>query len=353
MKKLLLTLVFIPLTALSAISDWDYMPFISYTGQYPTEIIRQGRNFELLQVLWDKPQNLQTLHNSGFDLSDIDTTLLINQGMIYRKDDKYYSAIPFIDSLATDKLRIMAHALAENIIEDTKPEMQKFFSTLDNAGCKEYAFPLVHSLVFDDIIWKHLGVSCDNATVCPTDSMSWNGIFYFFRPEGTDTYGTNGIRLNDKQMLKFSWGNNSNAYLCTTFVQTNILKAIRYILNGEELNDDMIRDCKTYGVIDDNNLLLIPVLNGQDKISNAADVWADSAAQSFSKHFDGENIANTIDWSGNYNEAACKVIIYHEVLSAIDKVLDTKGVLPVPEILKLNTPSDKKQTASVAYITTR
>lgn len=350
MRKILLALLLMPLAALSAISDWDYMPFISYTDQYPSDVIKKGRNFDFLQTLWNKPQSLSELKKSGFNFADVDTTLLIRQGMVYCKDGNYYSAIPFIDSLAIGNLRDKALSLAENIINDTKPEMQAFLSTLDKAGYRESAFPLVHSLVFDDIIWDYLNVSPENATINPVDSMTWRGVFYFYRPEVDTQYGTNGMGLGDNHRFYFSWGNNSNAYLCTCFIQTKVIKALKCMLNGEELTPEMEQDCKKFGVLDDNDRLTIPVLDGQDATSKAADLWSKAAAASFSKHFDGENIADIIGWSCDYNDAACKVILYHEVLSAIDRTLDESGLLPIPEILKSTVPADKKQTATVAYI---
>lgn len=353
MKKLFLALLLVPFAAFSAISDWDYTPFISYAvGKSPSAVIKQGRNFELLNLLWNKPQSLSTLKNSGFDLSDVDTVSLIQQGMIYCKDGIYHSAIPFIDSIATNNLRENALSIAKCIIDETEPDIKTFLSTLDSEGYKTSAFPLVHSLVFDDIIWQHIGVSQENTTICPTDSMTWEGVYYFFRPEKSDdTYGTNGIKLNEDQIFNFSWGSNSNAYLCNAFINTDVLKGIKCILKGEDLSDEMIRDCQTYGIIDKDRNLSIPVLDGKEIISTAADTLAKSAAASFTKHFDGKKIADVIGWTCNYNEAACKVILYHEVLSAIDKTLNETGILPIPDVLTSKSPADKKQTASVSYIT--
>ena len=73
--------------------------------------------------------------------------------------------------------------------------------------------------------------------------------------------------LGEKHKFKFAWGNNSNAYLCTVFVKTQILKALRNILKGEELSEEMLQDCKKYGVLDDNNRLTIPILDGKDELS--------------------------------------------------------------------------------------
>lgn len=352
MRKLfLLALAFMPLVGFAAIQDWDYLPFISYSGQYPGMVIKEGRNFDFLYNLWEKPKSLDELKSSDF--ADVDTIQLYNQGMIYRNDGVYYSAIPFIDSLATEKLRGEAKALATSIINDTRQERDAFFSVLDSTGYRDSAFPLVHSLVFDDIIWEHIGVTQENSTICPTDSMTWSGIYYFYRPEDSDVYGTNGMGLGDKNIFKFAWGNNSNAYLCTVFYRTHILKALCNILNGEDLTGEMLQDCKEYGVLDGNNRLAIPILDGQDEISKAANKWAASAAKSFLQHFDGNSVAETIGWNCIYNEASLKVILYHEVLTQISKVLDETGMLRIPEILTSEIPADKKQTANVGYITPR
>lgn len=354
MRKLfLLALVFIHLAAFAAIQDWDYLPFISYSGQYPGTVIKEGRNFDILFNLWENPKSEDALKKSGFDFTDVDTTMLLKQGMIYSNNGVYYSAIPFIDSLATEKLRDKAKILAMDIINDTRPESDVFISVLDSTGFRDSAFPLVHSLVFDDIIWKHLGVTPENSTICPTDSMTWSGIYYFYRPEDSDVYGTNGMGLGDKNTFKFAWGNNSNAYLCTVFIKTQILKALRSILNGEDLTEEMLQDCIKYGVLDDNNRLTIPILDGNDEISKAAEKWAISAAKSFMEHFDGKSVAETIGWNCKYNEAALKVILYHEVLTQISQVLNESGKLPIPEILTSEIPANKKHTANVGYITSR
>lgn len=351
MKKLLLTLFLIPFIGFAAIQDWDYTPFISYTDQYPGEVIKEGRNFDLLLNLWEKPKSLEELMNSGFNMSDIDTTRLINQGMIYRTDDVYYSAIPFIDSLATENLRAEAKILAASIINETEQEMDTFFSVLNSSGYNESAFPLVHSFIFDDVIWENIGVNHENSTICPADSMTWSGVFYFYRPEDSNVYGTNGMRLDENHKFKFAWGNNSNAYLCTVFIKTHIISALRNLLKGEDLTEEMLLDCKKFGVIDENNRLTIPILDGKDEISNAANKWAKAAANAFTQHFDGENIAETMDWNCKYNDAALKVILYHEVLTQIAQILDETGILPIPEILTAEIPTDKKHTANVGYIT--
>lgn len=353
MKKLLLTLFFIPLVSFAAIKDWDYTPFISYTDQYPGELIKEGNNFDLLLNLWEKPKSLQELSQFGLDLAQVDTSRLQNEGMIYRNDGVYYSAIPFIDSMATENLRFKAKEIATAIINDTKQERNKFFSVLDAAGYRESAFPLVHSYVFDDIIWENIGVNQENSTICQADSMTWSGLFYFYRPEDSNVYGTNGMGLNENSKFKFAWGNNSNAYLCTVFVKTQILNGLRNLLKGEDLSEEMLQDCKRFGVIDDDNHLTIPILDGKDEISNAANTWATAAANAFNKHFDGENIAETIGWNCKYNDAALKVILYHEVLTQIAQILDESGILPIPEVLTSEIPANKQHTGSVGYITVR
>lgn len=351
MKKLLLALAFVPLAAFAAIKDWNSIPYISYNTNLPSPsaIIGQGRNFELLQALWENPRSLVSLQKSGFDFSDIDTSLLMRQGMIYSKNDAYHSAVPFIDSVAMTRVREKAKIMAKKIVEDTKPEMQSFMATLDNTGFRESAFPLVHSLVFDGITWNHLNVSHNTATIAPTDSMSWNGIYYFFRPEGPATYGTNGISIGNKGTLYFSWGDNSNAYLCTAFITTNIRKALASILNAEALTSEMERDCREYGVTDENGRLMMPVIDGNDAISKSADMWAQEAACSFLRHFDVNDMAETVGLSPEY-EATLKVILYHEILFEIDSILDQTKLLPIPEMLKAKAPDDKKKTATVAYI---
>lgn len=353
MKKLILTLLFIPLIGFAAIKDWDYMPFISYDGQYPGEVIKEGRNFDLLLNLWEKPKSMQKLKLSGFSMEDVDTTRLINQGMIYRDNGIYYSAIPFIDSLATENLRHKAKELAAAIINDTEQERNVFFSVLDSAGYRESAFPLVHSFVFDDIIWANIGVSKENSTIYPVDSMTWSGVFYFSRPEDSNIYGTNGMGLDDSHKFKFAWGNNANAYLCTVFVKTHILNGLRNLLKGEDLTEEMLLDCKRFGVIDENNRLTVPILDGKDEISKAANLWSKAAANAFKKHFDVVSIAETIGWNCKYNEAAIKVILYHEVLTQIAQILDESGILPIPEVLTSEIPANKKHTANVGYIINR
>lgn len=353
MKKILLTFLCIPLIGLAANKDWDYMPFVSYTDRYPGELINEGKNFDLLLNLWEKPKSMEELSNSGVDFSAADTAQLLNQGMIYSNDDIYYSAIPFIDSIATESLRNEAKIIAENIINDTERERNDFFSTLDSTGYRKSAFPLVHSLVFDDIIWKNIGVTPENSTISPVDSMTWNGLFYYYRPEVADVYGTNGMRLDDDHKFKFTWGSNSNAYLCTVFVKTQILQALRNILNGEDPTEEMLKDCIKFGVIDKDNRLTIPVLGDNDAISKAADTWAGAAANAFTQHFDGPAIAETIGWNCKYNESALKVILYHEVLSQIARVLDERGILSVPDVLTSEMPADRTQTATVGYITSR
>lgn len=183
--------------------------------------------------------------------------------------------------------------------------------------------------------------------------MTWSGLFYFYRPEDTNVYGTNGMGLDESYKFKFAWGNNANAYLCTVFVKTHILNALRNLLKGEDLTEEMIRDCKRFGVIDDNDRWTIPILDGKDEISEAANMWSKSAADAVIQHFKGEDIAKTIGWNGKYNEAALKVILYHEILTQIAQILDESGILPIPEVLTSEIPTDKKQTARVGYVTLR
>lgn len=350
MKKLLLTLYLIPLIGFAAIEDWDYTPFISYSDQYPGELIKEGENFELLLNLWEKPKSLQELSDSKLDLTKVDTVRLINEGMLYCNNGVYYSAIPFIDSLATQGLRYKAKELAAAIINDTEQERKNFFSVLDRAGYRASAFPLVHSYVFDDVIWNNIGVNQENSTICHTDSMTWRGLFYFYRPEDSNVYGTNGMRLNENHKFKFAWGNNSNAYLCTVFVKTHVLNGLRNLLKGEDLSEEMLQDCKRFGVIDENNRLTIPILNGNDEMSRAANAWAEAAANAFTEHFDGQIIAEVIGWNSKYNDTALKVILYHEVLTQIAQILDESGILPIPEVLTSEIPVNKKHTANVGYI---
>ncbi len=351
MRKVLLTLAATPLVAVAAIGDWSYTPYISYNANEPSPgaIIKKGRNFELLQALWEKPQSLAAMKNAGFDFSEIDTVLLRRQGMIYPEGNVFRSAIPFIDSVALSSVRDKASLIAQAIMNETRPEMQAFMATLDDTGFHSWAFPLAHSLVLDGDTWEHIGVSQESATIYPTEDMSWNGVYYFFRPEVPATYGTNGLSLGDEGTLYFSWGNEANPYLCTAFIKTNIRKGLVKYLHGEELAPEMLKDCRDYGVTDEKGGLKIPVIDGKNAISKSADAWAQAVAKSFLKHFDAGEMASIIGLKPE-NEAALKVILYHEILFELDKILDDTQLLPIPEILNAKAPEDKKETATVAYI---
>ncbi len=111
--------------------------------------------------------------------------------------------------------------------------------------------------------------------------------------------------------------------------------------------------CALLNRIYKDNHLTIPILDGKDEISNAANKWADAAANAFNKHFEGETITENIGWNCKYNDAAIKVILYHEVLTQIAQILDESGILPIPEVLTTEIPANKKQTANVGYITAR
>lgn len=353
MKKIFFVFLLFQFITYGANSDWDSMPYISYNGAYPSETIRKGRNFELLQTLWEKPQSLNSLESLGFDPLDVDTTLLINQGMIYRKNNEYYSSIPFIDSLAVKKLRKQASDIAIGIIDAARPELEDYLFTLDSAGKGASAFSLVHSLVFDDLVWKYLGVSTEKATIHPVESMNWNGVYYFYRPARDDNYGTNGIRLDDNHKFKFTWGNNSNAYLCTVFTKSKILPALKALIKGESPDEKMIQDCIKFGVMNENEELTMPILDGKDEISKAGEVLAKAAGESFNNLFNGDDISRKIGWTADENDAALKVILYHEVLTELGKYLDESGLVPIPQILNSELPEDKKQTSCVAYISIR
>ncbi len=353
MKRFFLAFMLFPLAAFAGIRDWDYTPFIKYSGEYPGDMIKQGANFDLLLNLWQEPKSMEELKKVGFDFAAVDTTLLKTQGMIYSNQGIYYSAIPFIDSLATYKINDLAKQIAANIINNTGLERERFFEVLDSAGLRQSAFPVVHSFIFDDIIWDKIGVSQEKSTICRTDSMTWSGLYYFYRPETSEVYGTNGVRLSDNHRFKFAWGNPSNAYLCTVFYTSSIIPAVRNILNGENLTEEMLQDCKKYGVIGDDNHFNIPILDGKDSISIAADEWAKSAAREFNNQFDGDSLMKTMGWRGKYNEGALKIMLYHVVLTEIADLLDKSGILPVPSVLTSDIPSDKSLTATIAYITVK
>lgn len=352
MKRFLSIILLIPLVVSASINNWDFTGFINYSEESPLDIIEKGKNFELLQILWNKPQSLTDLKNEGFGFENTDTTQLMQQGMLYRHNNVYYSAIPCIDSIATVGLRLKAENIIQRISEDTYNELEYFLITLENAGYSQSAFALVHSLVFDDLIWKHLGVNHNNSTICHTDSMTWSGTLYFFYPDEGAVYGTNGIGIDEKTMFKFAWGNKSNAFLCASFIQTNVLKALSRILKGEDISDEMVEDCTKFGILDDSRKLNIPVLDGEDTISLAAERFAKSVAESFEKHFDTDEIRDIIGLQPHTsNEYVCKVILYHEILAKADRLLDEKELVRIPEVLKTREPSDKKQASTVAYMT--
>lgn len=76
-------------------------------------------------------------------------------------------------------------------------------------------------------------------------------------------------------------------------------------------------------------------------------------ANSFKLHFDGKYIAETIGWNCKYNDAALKVILYHEVLTQIARILEEDEILEVPDVLISEIPEDKTHTANVGYIIRR
>lgn len=349
MRKLLLILMIIPMMAVASIKDWSYIPYIKYSGQSPSDIIRTGRNFDFLKSLWNNPKSVESLQEEGYDMSSIDTCLLLRQGMIYSEKGIYHSAIPFIDSVSMNKVREGARKMAHHMIEDTAPQREAFLSLLDSTGNSKFAFSLAHSLVFDNLIWNHLGLSQENSTISRADSMTWNGVFYFFQPENAFTYGTNGMNMDDSHKFYFAWGENSNAYLCTVFIKSNVLKGLKNILEGVAPSEQELKDCRRFGFVDDSDLLCVPVLTGTDLISISADEWARAASSSFSRHFDKGLMKTSIGLNIEHENAA-KVILYHEVLSEIDRLLDESGLIPIPSILTSSLPENVVETAQVAYI---
>ena len=193
----------------------------------------------------------------------------------------------------------------------------------DEARYSQQTYSLIFSYLLDNYIWEDEFLSSPRS--CENHG-TWSGAYWaMFESRNHDKIGTNGYGP-----VKQNWTDNLGYWMSMPKIMTFAREVAAN--SGKRIEKQEVIDAVAgWGLTDDNSNILIPVIyrNNNDKIDLLCQDITTDLSHAVKKH--------CISWGKAHNIASqqlSQVIFYHEVMWDLLDILESKGIISTPAILK-------------------
>ena len=331
-KNIVLTfcLAFLPMLLVAQNQDsiigrpyksFDLTAFCSYTTFHPSQYLTDN-NWDIL-CAFVQPGTPAKLDSLGIQYNKSQLRLLEVGDLLTRDNNVYTTKMHIFGKSETQVIRRESKEFADSIFPVIEPRIKELISAFDNAGYSNQAYSLVFSYLLDNYIWVDEFLSSPHSC---EDHGTWSGAYWaMFESRNHDKIGTNGYGP-----VKQNWTNNLGYWMSMSKI---LAFAGEVSANGGKRieNQEIIDAVSDWGLTDKDGNILIPVLyrNNNDNI--------DLLCRSITVDLSNAVKDHCISWSTAHNIASLKlaqIIFYHEVLWDLLDILESKGIITMPAILK-------------------
>lgn len=334
MKKFLiyipLIFVFLPSIVLGQETDsiigrpyksFDTSAFCSYQNFHPSQYLTDN-NWDILCAFVESGK-IEKLDSLCIPHSKSQLRLLEVGDLISSDNGVYSTTMPIFGRKETQAIRRQSKEFADSIFAEIEPEIKMLISDFVKAGYSKQCYSLVFSYLLDNYIWDDeklpSPVNCE-------DHGTWSGAYWaMYNPRSRVKTGTNGFGsvhqnwtddlgywLSSKKLLSFA--NEVNKTQGRRIENTEVIDAI----DG-------------WGLTDKEGNILIPIMRvGNNDI---IDILCNSITTKLSNAVKGF----CHSWYSKYNissEKLGQIIFYHEVMWDLLDIMESKGIISMPPILK-------------------
>lgn len=302
------------------LSDFSTTAFCSYSSFHPSQYIADN-NWDIL-CTFRTPGPVSVLDSLSIPYNKSQLRLLMVGDLISFEDGKLKTKMSIFDKSQTATIRSESKAFADSIFPYIEPQIKELTKVFDAKGYNAQTYSLIFSYLLDGYIWGDGKLPSFKQVA---DHETWAGAYWaMWNKREEDRSGTNGygpLKVNWTDELGY-WPNDDMLLSFAHCITDNQLP-----VKDKELKSGLMK----WNLIDSEGQPTIPVIvsGNQDEI----DVLCDKITTHISDAT--KNYAPRI--SSNYNIPSISeatVIFYHEVMWDLLSILEAKGLIEKPAILK-------------------
>lgn len=303
------------------LKSFDLTAFCSYTNFHPSNYLTDN-NWDIL-CAFVQPGSTEKLDSLGISYNQSQLRLLEVGDLLTSKKNVYSTKMHIYGQNETRAIRKESKEFADSIFPAIESGITQLVDAFNNAGYSQQVYSLIFSYLLDDYIWG------DDFLPSPRsceDHGTWSGAYWaMYESRKHDKIGTNGfgpLKQNWTAVLGY-WMSSSKMLALAREVSANGGKRIE--------NQEIINSIAGWGITDEKGNILIPVMyrNNNDHIDCLCRAITTNLSNAVKDH--------CVWWSKAHNIASQQlgqVIFYHEVLWDLLDILESKGIITMPAILK-------------------
>lgn len=303
------------------LKSFDLSAFCSYNGFHPSEYLTDN-NWDILCAFVQSGPAAK-LDSLGIPYNKSQLRLLEVGDLLMSKNENYTTKMHIFGKNETQRIRRQSKEFADSIFPMIEPEIRQLVRAFDEAGYSRQVYSLIFSYLLDNYIWGDEFLSSPRSC---EDHGTWSGAFWaMFESRNHDKIGTNGYGS-----VKQNWTDSLGYWMS---MRTIMAFAREVSENGGKCieNQEVINAVAGWGLTDKKGNILIPVMrrNNNDNI--------DILCRSITTDLSNAVKSHCVSWSQAYNIASQQlgqVIFYHEVMWDLLDILESKGIISMPAILK-------------------
>lgn len=325
-----MSLILIPLVAYGQERDsivgrpynsFSATAFCSYSSFHPSQYLTDN-NWDIL-CAFVEPGTKARLDSLGIPYNMSQLRLLEVGDLLSSTKGIYTTTMPIFGKAETQTIRRQSKAFADSIFPVIEPEIRQLISEFTKAGYSKQTFSLVFSYLLDGYIWN------DEKLPSPSgcdDHGTWSGGYWaMYEPRTHVKVGTNGYGpLSHSWTYELGYWPNSSKLI-------SFAKAVIDSKGDRIDRRDVVDAVKGWGLTDEDGNILIPVIrtgckNSIDTLCNNIATQLSDAVKTYCR-----------SWSKSHNlssEKLGQIIFYHEIMWDLLDILETKGMISMPPILK-------------------
>lgn len=300
---------------------FDTTAFCSYSSFHPSQYLTDN-NWDIL-CAFVQPGTVAKLDSLGIPYSKSQLRLLEVGDLLSSNKGAYTTSMNIFGKSETADIRKQSKEFADSIFPLIEPEIKQLISDFAKAGYSKHTYSLIFSYLLDSYIWddERLGspVNCE-------DHGTWSGAYWaMFESRLHDKIGTNGYG----PVLQ-NWTDNLGYWLNSNKLISFAREVIK-TKGGRIENQEVIDAIAGWGLTDEKGNILIPVLhkNNNDNIDNLCRSITNKLSDAIKKYCSAWHTAHNIS-----SERVGQIMFYHEVMWDLLDILESKGMIAMPAILK-------------------
>lgn len=300
---------------------FDVTAYCEYNKFHPSQYLTDN-NWDIL-CAFVQPGTAAKLDSLGIAYNKSQLRLLEVGGLLSFDNGKYSTSMPIFGKKETDAIRKQSKEFADSIFPAIEPEIVKLISCFEKLGYSHCTYSLVFSYLLDGYIWGNGRLA--SLRDCE-EHGTWSGAYWaMYYSRKHENVGTNcyvPLSMNWTDSLKYWPSSKKLMSFANEVIKTK---------GNRIVNRDVIDAVAGWGLVDENGNILIPVLHRNN--NDDVDILCKSIADKLSVAV--KNYCKT--WYSAYNlssERLGHIIFYHEVMPDLLEILETKGLVSMPPILK-------------------